>query len=157
MRIHPKAYLHPRAEIIGDVEIGKDSSIWPMTVLRGDMGKIIIGDSCSVQDGTVVHATKNLSETHVGNRVTIGHRVILHGCIVEDDCLIGMGAILLDNCVIGKGSLIGAGSLVTANTKIPPGSLVMGSPAKVVRPVNERETAMMAANWASYVEHIKSL
>ncbi len=157
MKIHPEAYIHPRSEIIGDVEIGKDSSIWPMVVLRGDMGKITISDSCSVQDGTVVHATKNLSETYVGNRVTIGHRVILHGCTVEDDCLIGMGAILLDNCVIGRGSLVGAGSLVTANTKIPPGSLVMGSPAKVIRPVNERETSMMAANWATYVEHIKSL
>ena len=128
MAIDKTAYIHPSAQIMGDIEIGADSSIWPTAVLRGDMGKITIGNSTSIQDGTICHATSGLSETRVGNRCTVGHRVILHGCIIEDDCLIGMGSILLDNCVIGAGSFIGAGSLITVGMQIPPGSLVMGSP-----------------------------
>jgi len=150
--IDDDAFIHPDATLIGDVHIGRASSVWPGCVLRADMGKIVVGDETSIQDGTVVHLTQNWSDTIVGNRVTVGHRVVLHGCIVEDNCLIGMGAILLDNCHIGKGSLVGAGALVTAKTEIPPGSLVLGSPAKVVRPLNDKERTMVEVGWTTYVE-----
>ncbi len=149
--LHEDSFVHPDATVIGDVELGEQSSIWPGSVLRADMGKIRIGRQTSIQDGSCVHLTQNYSDTLVGNRVTVGHRVILHGCIVEDDCLIGMGAILLDNCRIGAGSLVGAGALVTAGTEVPPGSLVLGSPAKVVRKLNEREEAMIKNGWETYV------
>lgn len=155
MKIHSEAFVHEGAHVMGDVEIGANSSIWPTAVLRGDMGKISIGESTSIQDGTICHATHNLSTTHVGNRVTVGHRVILHGCRVEDDCLIGMGSILLDNCVIGAGSFVGAGSLITSGTQIPPGSFVLGSPAKVIRPVGLKERTIIAASWPHYVETSK--
>src|SRR3954447_25988944 len=105
-RVHPSAYVHERATVIGEVTIGAESSIWPGAVLRGDDGAIVIGEQTSIQDLSVIHATTGLSKTTVGTRVTVGHRVILHGCTIEDDCLIGMGAILLDNCVIGRGSFV---------------------------------------------------
>ncbi|HEY4221042.1 MAG TPA: gamma carbonic anhydrase family protein [Myxococcota bacterium] len=153
-QIHPEAFVHPDATIIGNAVVGARSSIWPATVLRADMqGRIVIGDDTSIQDGTVVHLTQGLSDTIIGNRVTVGHRVILHGCIVEDECLIGMGSIILDNAHIGRGSLVGAGALVTAGTVIPPGSLVLGAPAKVVRPVKDKETNMIQAGWPIYVEY----
>jgi carbonic anhydrase/acetyltransferase-like protein (isoleucine patch superfamily) len=151
-KVHPTAFVHDASTLIGDVEIGAESSIWPTAVLRGDDGAIRIGPQTSIQDGSVVHTTTGLSVATIGAKVTVGHRVILHGCIVEDECLIGMGAILLDNCVIGKGSLIGAGALVTQNTKIPPGSLVLGSPAKVVRPCGDKERFMIEMGWREYVE-----
>jgi carbonic anhydrase/acetyltransferase-like protein (isoleucine patch superfamily) len=149
------AFVHEAATVIGDVRIGKQSSIWPGVVLRGDMGAIVIGDETSIQDGTIAHITEGWSQTLIGNRVTVGHRVILHGCIVEDECLIGMGAILLDNCVIGKGSLVAAGTLVTVGMKIPAGSLVMGSPAKVIRQVSEKDRAMIESGWQTYVAYAK--
>lgn len=151
--IHESAFVHPDATLIGDAHVGAQSSIWPGTILRADMGRIEIGECTSVQDGTIVHLTYDLSHTKIGNRVTVGHRVILHGCTVEDNCLIGMGAILLDNCVIGKGSLIGAGALVTAGTIIPPNSLVLGSPAQVKRNVSEKETKMIQDGWRIYVDY----
>jgi carbonic anhydrase/acetyltransferase-like protein (isoleucine patch superfamily) len=149
--LHPTAFVHAAATLIGDVEVGAESSIWPGAVLRADDGAIRIGARTSVQDGSVVHMTKGLSSTRVGDRVTVGHNVILHGCTVEDDCLIGMGAILLDNCVIGRGSLVGAGALVTAGKVIPPGSLVLGNPARILRPCGEKETAMIEHGWREYV------
>jgi carbonic anhydrase/acetyltransferase-like protein (isoleucine patch superfamily) len=153
--IHENAFVHEHAVLIGQVSVGANSSIWPGVVLRGDMGRIAIGENTSIQDGSICHITEGLSETLVGNRVTVGHRVILHGCIVEDECLVGMGSILLDNCVIGKGSLIAAGALITAGKRIPPNSLVMGSPAKVIREVNDRERAMIDGGWRIYVEYAK--
>ena len=152
-RIHPEAFVHPQATIIGEVTVGARASVWPAAVLRGDMGSIEVGDETSIQDGSVLHLTEGWSNTKVGNRVTVGHRAIIHGATVEDLCLIGMGAILLDNAVIGRGSLVGAGSLVTANTVVPPGSLVLGSPARVVRPLNDRERAMLEVGWKSYVDY----
>lgn len=146
------AYVHEDATVIGDVVIGARSSIWPAAVLRGDDASIRIGAETSIQDGSVVHTTKDLSTCSVGDRVTVGHKVILHGCTVEDECLIGMGAIILDNAVIGKGSLVGAGALVTQNRQIPPGSLVLGAPAKVVRPCGDAERAMIENGWKEYVE-----
>lgn len=150
--IHPQAYVHEDATLIGRVEVGPSSSVWPAAVLRGDDGAIRIGSHTSIQDGSVVHMTEGLSEVSVGDKVTVGHRVILHGCTVEDECLIGMGAIVLDNAVIGRGSLIGAGALVTPNTKVPPGSLVLGVPGKVVRPVADAERDMIETGWREYTK-----
>jgi len=151
-QVAPGAYVHEDATVIGQVTIGEESSIWPAAVLRGDDGPIRVGRQTSIQDGSVVHMTRGLSETTVGDRVTVGHKVLLHGCAVEDECLIGMGAILLDNARIGRGSLVGAGALVLQNMEVPPGSLVLGSPAKVVRPLDEKERGMIAHGWREYVE-----
>ena len=138
-----EAWVHDNAVLIGDVQIGPRANVWPGCVLRGDQGAIVIGAETSIQDGTVAHCTGGMSTTVIGERCTVGHRVILHGCIVEDDCLIGMGAILLDNSEIGKGSIIGAGAVIPVGKKIPPGSKVMGVPGKVVGEVSEWETTMM--------------
>lgn len=151
--VHSDAFVHESATIIGEVVVGAHATIWPSVVLRGDMGLIKIGAKSSIQDGSVCHVTKGISSTIVGERVTVGHRVVLHGCIVEDECLIGMGSTILDNCVIGTGSLIAANTLLTANTKIPPHSLVMGSPGKVIRLTNEREREMISEGWKIYVEY----
>ncbi|MBP8805777.1 MAG: gamma carbonic anhydrase family protein [Kofleriaceae bacterium] len=151
-RCDPSAYLAPHTSIIGDVEIGADSSIWFGTVIRGDDLPIRIGRATSIQDNSVLHVTSHVRGTTVGDRVTVGHRVILHACDVEDDCLIGMGAIILDRARIGRGSFVGAGALVTPGTDIPPGSFVLGAPAKVVRAVDDRERAQIAASARHYVE-----
>lgn len=142
------AWVHEGAWVIGDVRLGERVSVWPTAVLRGDMGPIVIGDDSNVQDGAVLHDTTDWSETHVGCRVTIGHRAILHGCIVEDDSLIGMGAIVMDNVRVGKGSLVAAGSVVPPNKVIPPGHLWMGH--RVARPVGPRELEMIDFAWKSY-------
>lgn len=155
-QIHADAFVHPDATIIGRALVGARSSIWPTVVLRADMnGRIVIGEDTSIQDGSVAHLTEGWSDTVVGSRCTVGHRVILHGCIIEDECLIGMGSIILDNARIGTGSLVGAGSLVTAGTVIPPHSLVFGSPAKAVRPLKEKERAMIDGGWVTYVEYAR--
>ena len=137
--IDESAYVDPDAILIGDVVLSAEVSVWPGVVLRGDQGTITIGAQTNIQDGTIAHATGGFSTVQVGERVTVGHRVLLHGCIVESDCLIGMGAILLDNCHIHSGSIIGAGSVVTAGTVIPSGVLAFGSPAKVIRPLRPNE------------------
>ena len=138
-QIPDSAYIDPNAVVIGDVVLGEEVSVWPGVVLRGDQGKIEIGAQSNIQDGTIAHATGGFSTVRVGERVTVGHRVLLHGCIVDSDCLIGMGAILLDNCHIHSGSIIGAGSVVTSGTTIPSGVLALGSPAKVIRPLTPNE------------------
>lgn len=148
--IDPLAWVHPSAVVIGDVALGPRASIWPAAVLRGDMGPIRIGPDSNVQDGTICHDTTDHSTTMVGSRVTVGHRAILHGCTIGDDCLIGMGAILLDNVVVGRGSFVAAGSLVTPGRVIPEGSFVLGSPARVVRPVGPRESEQIAFSWRHY-------
>ena len=149
--IHDEAWVHPSAQISGEVELAANVSIWPTVVLRGDQGKLYIGECSNVQDGSVVHATGGLSVTKVGRRVTIGHRAIIHGCEIEDDCLIGMGAIVMDNARIGAGSVVGAGAVVLANTVVPPNSLVLGSPAKVVRETKESHTKWIDGSWRTYV------
>ena len=148
--IAPDAFVHPNSTIIGEVIIGSRSSVWPAVVLRGDMGRILIGNDTSVQDGSIVHLTEGWSESIIGNCVTIGHGVIIHGCQIEDHCLIGMGAIVMDKAVIGEGSLVAACALVTPQTLIPPRSLVRGSPAKVIREVNEKERGMIEGGWMTY-------
>jgi len=138
-RIHPTAWVHASAVIIGDVELGPEVSIWPGCVLRGDQGSIRIGAESNIQDGTIIHATRGLSHTVVGARVTVGHRVVLHGCHVEDDCLIGMGAVVLDNAHIERHVIVGAAALVPLNRRVPARSLVLGMPAKVVRSLGDEE------------------
>jgi len=149
--LDPLAWVHPRAVVIGDVQLGAEVSIWPAAVLRGDQGSIRIGAQSNIQDGTVVHATAGLSKTSVGERVTVGHNVVLHGCTVESDCLIGMGAVILDNAVIGAGSIVGAGALILKDTIVPPGSLVLGNPARKLRPLSKQQSAAIEAGWRAYV------
>jgi len=150
--VHSTAWVHDMAVLIGEVEVGARASVWPCCVLRGDMGPVRIGEDTNIQDGTICHDTTDLSETVVGARVTVGHRVVLHGCQIEDDCLIGMGSVVMDNVRIGAGSLVAAGSLLIPGRVIPPGSVVMGSPGRVVRRVGETERAMIANGWRSYAK-----
>jgi carbonic anhydrase/acetyltransferase-like protein (isoleucine patch superfamily) len=145
-------FVAETAAIIGDVEIGDQSSVWYSTVIRGDVMPIRIGARTSLQDGTVIHVTGGRYGTTIGSDCTVGHSAIIHACVVEDLCLIGMGSIILDGARIGRGSLVGAGALVTPGTDIPPGSLVIGSPAKVKRPINEREREQIVYGAAHYVE-----
>lgn len=142
-QIDPEAWVHDDAVLIGDVVVKARATVWPGCVLRGDQGAIVIGEETSIQDGTVAHCTGGLSTTVIGARCTVGHRVILHGCVVEDNCMIGMGAILLDNCEIGTGSIIGAGAVVPVGKKIPPRSKVMGVPGRIVGEVSDWEYEMM--------------
>ncbi len=125
-------FIAENASIIGDVRLGKNSNIWFNAVLRGDEAHIITGENTNIQDNCTVHVGENCP-TILGNNVTVGHNAVIHGCTVEDNCLIGMGATILDGAVIGRGSIVGANALVTSNTIIPPNSLAVGSPAKVVK------------------------
>ena len=152
--IDPTAWVHASAVVIGEVELGPRVSIWPTAVLRGDMGRIRVGADSNLQDGSICHNTDGHSETLVGERVTVGHRAILHGCVVEDDCLIGMGAIVMDNCRIGAGSFIAGGTLIPPGRVIPPGSFVMGSPGRVVRSTGEREQQAIAYAAQHYVDTV---
>ena len=144
-------WVHPTAVVIGQVIVGAESSIWPNVTLRGDEGKILIGSESNIQDGSTVHMTGGISDTLVGNRVTVGHNCILHGCIIEDEVLIGMGSIVMDNVRVGKGSYVGAGTLITAGKVIPPNSLVFGNPMQIKRTTNDRETAWIHYAWQHYV------
>jgi len=143
-RLADDCFVAPGAHVIGDVHIGEKSSVWFGTVVRGDVFHIRIGDRSNLQDNSVVHVTTGQHPAIVGNDVTVGHRVILHGCTVDDGALIGMGAIVMDPAHIGAGALVAAGSIVTEGTHIPPGVLAMGSPARVKRPLNEQERAYLA-------------
>lgn len=145
-------FVAETAAVIGDVVIGDESSIWYGTVVRGDVMPIRIGARTSIQDNTVIHVTSDFSGTTIGDDCTIGHAAIIHACTVEDFCLIGMGSIILDGARIGRGSLVGAGALVTPGTDIPPGSLVIGSPAKVKRPLNAKEQEQIRYGAEHYVE-----
>ncbi len=139
-QIHPSAFVAPGADVMGDVTLGEESSVWFQAVLRGDINRIVIGPRSNVQDGAIVHLSDDHG-TYVGELVTIGHKAILHACTIADEVLVGMGAIVLDGAEIGARSIIGAGALVTGGKQIPPGSLVLGSPAKVVRTLSLEEQA----------------
>lgn len=152
-RIHPSAYIDDSAQVIGDVDIGEESSVWMCVVIRGDVHRIRIGRRSNVQDGTVVHVMKDTHATTIGDDVTIGHAAVVHGCTIEDRCLIGMGAILLNGAHVGTGSIIAAGTLIPEEVRIPPRSLVMGSPGKVRRTLGDADVAeiqMYAERYVSY-------
>ena len=151
-RLDESSWAAPNASIIGDVEVGAESSVWYGAVLRGDVMPIRIGVRTSLQDACVVHATGGVSPTIVGDECTIGHSVVLHGCTLADRVLIGMGSVVLDEAEIGSNVILGAGSLVTARTKIPSGMLAFGRPAKVVRPLREDELAHLREAAEVYVD-----
>jgi carbonic anhydrase/acetyltransferase-like protein (isoleucine patch superfamily) len=150
MTIHPDAFIHPDAIVIGDVTLGAHVSIWPTAVVRGDSAPITIGEQSNVQDGTIIHVDHGVP-TVIGARVAIGHRAIVHGATVEDDCLIAMGAVLLNHVVVGAGSIVGAGAVCVEGMKIPPGSLVLGVPARVVKAVSPEMRARVSATVGSYL------
>lgn len=153
--VHPSAFVHPSAELIGRVTIRRKASIWPTVVLRGDIERIIIGEQSNVQDGTLVHTTRKIPVT-LGKGVTIGHGAILHGTRIGDYSLIGMGAILLDGSVIGKECLIGAGAVVPENARIPPRSLVIGIPGRVKRPLRKDELSLLHRRASDYVRYAEA-
>ena len=154
-QLDPTAWIAGSADVLGDVTLGEHVSVWYGAVVRGDVNYIRIGDYTNVQDGTVIHVTQGGHPTIIGKRVTIGHKALLHACTVGDDCLIGMGSILLDGVEIGAGSIVGAGALVTPGKKFPPGSLILGSPAKAVRTVTEKERAeMIDQGWKNYHSYV---
>ena len=153
-RIAASVYVAPSADIIGGVDIGENSSVWFQCVLRGDIEPIRIGANSNIQDGSIVHTMRG-APVVVGDWVTVGHRVVLHGCTVENHCLIGMGAVLLNHVQVGEGSIVAAGSLVAENTVIPPRSIYMGVPAKLQRRVTADDQAfidMHATNYLQYKE-----
>ena len=151
MKIDPSAFLARGVVVVGDVSLGPDSSVWYNSVLRGDIEAIRVGASTNIQDLSVLHTDAG-QPCVVGDRVTVGHRAILHGCTIGDDCLIGMGAIVLSGAKIGAGSVVGAGALVREGQEIPPGSLVVGVPGRVLRPVDDATRARHEQGWRHYVE-----
>ena len=151
LRLHPSAFVAPGAVVVGEVRLGEHSSVWFGSVLRGDGAPITIGAHTNIQDLTLVHVDADAPAV-VGDRVTVGHRAIIHGCTIGDDCLIGMGAIVLSRSSVGAGSLVGAGALVTEGQVIPPGSLALGSPARVLGPVREPHRVAIAEGARHYAE-----
>ena len=151
-KIDPSVYVADDAIIIGDVEIGEDASIWFGSVIRGDVSYIRIGARTNIQDMTMIHVSSNFGPTIIGEEVTVGHRVTLHGCTVERQCLVGMGAIIMDEARIGQQSMIGAGALVSPGTVIPPRVLAIGSPARVKRDLTPAEIAYLDTSCRNYVE-----
>ncbi len=151
-KIHETAFVAENATIIGDVEIGEDSSVWFGSVVRGDVNYIKIGARTNIQDGSVIHVSSKTHPTVLEDEVTLGHRVTLHGCHIETGCLIGIGATVLDGVRVGRSSLVAAGSLLTPDTQIPPGSLVMGSPARIKRQLTPDEIYNLARFWQNYTK-----
>ncbi|MCD6433847.1 MAG: gamma carbonic anhydrase family protein [Sulfurimonas sp.] len=161
-QIGSNTWIAPSADVIGDVTCGSDCSIWFGCVVRGDVHYIKVGNRVSIQDLSMIHVThykkadkSDGNPTIIGDDVTIGHRVMLHGCTIESACLIGMSATILDGAVIGKESIVGAGALVTKNKIFPPRSLIVGSPAKVIRELNDEEVKELYASASRYVEFKK--
>ena len=150
--VDPRAFVHPEATVIGDVTIGPESSVWPGAVLRGDHGKIVVGARTSVQDGSVVHAGPGFP-TVLGDGCVVGHIVHLEGCTLEDDCLIGSGAVVLHHVVVGRGALVGAGAVVPNGVQIPPGALAVGVPATVKPGASHPELIRLSAE--EYVKNTR--
>ena len=146
-------FIEDTSVVIGDVVMGKQCSVWFHTVIRGDVHYIRLGDRTNVQDLCMLHVTHDTHPLIIGNDVTIGHRVVLHGCTIKDRVLIGMGAIIMDGAVIGEDSVVGAGALVTEGTTVAPKSLILGSPAKVKRPVTEKELVWIKQSSENYVKY----
>ena len=153
-KLDPNSWVASNSVVIGKVELKKDSNIWFNVTLRGDVEPITVGEGSNVQDGSVVHSDPGCPVI-IGKNVTIGHLVMLHGCVIEDDCLIGIGSTILNKAKIGKNSIIGANALVTENKVIPERSLVLGSPGKVVRQVTDEEIKSIKENAEHYVANYK--
>ena len=151
-RIADSAYVDPSAQVIGDVVIGERSSVWPNVAIRGDVNYIRVGAECNIQDNTVLHVDRRTYPCLLGNRVTVGHAAVLHGCDVGDDVLIGIGATVLNGAVIGAGAIVAAGALVPERMQVPANTLVMGAPAKVRRAVTEEEQVHFKENCDWYVK-----
>ena len=152
-RVAPDAFVDESAQVIGDVEIGAESSVWMNVVIRGDVNQIRIGRRTNIQDGTIVHVMRETHATTIRDEVTIGHGAIVHGCTIADRVLVGMGAILLNGVDIGPDSIVAAGTLLSEGTAVPPRSLVMGSPGKVRRPLTDEEVASIRRYADNYVRY----
>lgn len=151
-KIDAGAYIAPTAAVIGDVEIGRDASVWFNCTVRGDVNHIKIGERTNVQDGTVIHVTRHTGPTIIGKDVTIGHSALLHACTLEDACFIGMRATVMDGAVVESGAWVAAGALVTPNKRVPKGQVWAGSPAKYFRDMTPEEIAFVAKSAQNYVD-----
>jgi len=152
-QIAPNCFIEASAQVIGDVTIGEHSSVWFNSVVRGDVQKIVIGHHSNVQDLCMIHVTRDIHPTHIGNYVSLGHGVIAHGCTIEDHCLIGMGARVMDAVVVGTESIVAAGAVITAGMKIPPRSLVAGVPAVIKRQLDDKDVEYIDRFWKNYIEY----
>lgn len=155
-KIHPSAFIAENAVIIGDVEIGRDCSVWYNVVIRGDVNFIRIGDRTNIQDGTIIHVDHKRYPTIIGSNVTIGHNVMIHACTIEDYCLIGMSSTIMDGVVVGRQSIVGAGALITPNKTVEPQSLWAGVPAKFVRKLTDEELIWIEKSAENYVKYKNS-
>jgi carbonic anhydrase/acetyltransferase-like protein (isoleucine patch superfamily) len=154
-RVHPSAYVDQSAQVIGDVELGEESSVWMNVVIRGDVNVIRIGNRTNIQDGTVIHVMRGTHATRIGHDVTVGHAAILHGCTIRDRVLIGMGAIVLNGAGIGEDSIVAAGTLVPEGKQFPPRSMLMGRPALLKRELSDAEVASIRDYAQRYVGYRK--
>lgn len=152
-RIPASCFIEQSAQVIGDVEIGEESSVWFNTVVRGDVNRIRIGRRTNIQDLCLIHVLKDKNATTVGDEVTVGHHVVLHGCTIGNRVLVGMGAVVMDGAVVGDDCIIAAGALLTPGTEIPPGMLAVGSPARPRRPLTPEEREWLTRSAANYVEY----
>ncbi len=148
------SFVAPSADLIGDVTMGKRCSIWFNTTLRGDVMPIVLGDESNIQDNSVIHGTYKKCGAVIGSKVTVGHSVILHGCRIGDLVLVGMGSVIMDQAEVPDRCIVGAGSLVTENSRFEPGYLIMGRPAKAVRPLKEKELAFLPQSAKNYIEYM---
>jgi carbonic anhydrase/acetyltransferase-like protein (isoleucine patch superfamily) len=151
-KIDATAYVHPSAVVIGEVTLGPGVSVWPTAVLRGDNGPLSLGQDTNFQDGAIAHATLGVSKTELGQRCTVGHRAVLHGCKIGNDCLIGIGATILDGAELGDFCFVGAGALITPRRKFPPRSFILGAPATVAREVTAKDLEWIDHSWRVYAE-----
>ncbi len=154
-KIHPDAWIAPGAVVIGDVEIGAETSVWFGCVIRGDVNRIRIGERTNIQDNTTIHVTRNTGPTQIGSGITIGHNAMLHACTLEDECFVGMSATVLDGAVVKNGGMLAAGSLLTARKEVPAGALWAGNPAKYFRDLKPQEAEFIGISAENYVNDMK--
>jgi carbonic anhydrase/acetyltransferase-like protein (isoleucine patch superfamily) len=154
-KIHPTAFVAPGAWVIGDVEIGRDASVWFNAVLRGDINKIVVGDRSNIQDGAVLHVTRELI-VEIGKDVTVGHKAMIHACRIGDACLVGMNAVVLDGARVGPRAVVAAGSVVKEGFVVPEGTLVAGVPARVVRQLTEEEKQRLLQSAKNYIDYART-
>ncbi|HXG31484.1 MAG TPA: gamma carbonic anhydrase family protein [Thermodesulfobacteriota bacterium] len=155
-RVHPSVFIAESAEVIGDVTVGEESSIWFQAVVRGDVNSISIGARTNIQDGCVLHVTRDTHPLIIGDEVTVGHRVVLHGCTIRNYVLIGIGAVILDGAVVEENSIVGAGTLVPPGFRVPSGTVVMGIPAGIKREIKPEEMRLIERSAKNYVEYSKA-